>query len=267
MEANVKLRVLCAYLIFGLLLMLAPLARGQDAAEKRAQEQAKADEQARQLPVRLFQVKYANVYQLARVFNAFGAAINADGDLKVISVRAPQSVLDAIDEAIKRLDVPQPPAKNIELNAYLITATPQSSASPLPAELEPVVKQLKSVFSYQGFKLLGTLSLRGRDGSGGSVNGVLPPITGDVQRPATYQFLVKNMAVTSDDKARVVRINDLALVLRIPVRMGQDVVNYQDVSISTSIDAHEGQKVVVGKANIDNADSALILVLTAKVID
>jgi|SRR5437773_4806210 len=266
MEANVKLRISCACLTFGLLLMLTSPARGQEASEKRAQEQARAEEQARQWPVRLFQVKYANVYQLAKVFNAFGAVINADGDLKVISVRAPQSVLDAIDEAIKRLDAPQPPAKNIELNAYLITASPQSSATPLPAELEPVVKQLKSVFSYHGFKLLGTLSLRGRDGSTGSVSGVLPPITADVGRPTTYQFHVKTMAVTSDDKARVVRINDLALVLRIPVRSGPEL-NYQEVSIGTSVDALEGQKVVVGKANIDNADSALILVLTAKVID
>jgi hypothetical protein len=267
MEANVKLRISCACLTFGLLLVLSPLARGQAAAEKRAQEQARADERSNQWPVRLFQVKYANVYQLARVFNAFGAIINADGDLKVISVRAPQPVLDAIDEALKRLDVPQPPAKNIELNAYLITGSPQSSATPLPAELEPVVKQLKSVFSYQGFKLLGTLSLRGRDGSGGSVNGVLPPMTADVQRPATYQFHVKSMAVTSDDnKARVVRINDLALALRITVHTGPGEVN-EDVSIATSVDAREGQKVVVGKANIDNAENALILVLTAKVID
>src|SRR2546423_4400211 len=114
------------------------------------------------------------------------------------------------------LVVPKPPAKNIELNASLISASPQPSATPLPAELEPVVKQLKSVFSYRGFKLLGTLSLRGRDGSGGSVNGILPPITSDVQRPATYQFHVKTMAVTSDDnKARVVRINDLSLALQI----------------------------------------------------
>jgi len=263
-----KLRISCAYLTFGLLLMLAPLARGQDAAEKRAQEQARADEQARQLPVRLFQVKYANVYQLIKVFNAFGAMMNADGDLKVISVRASQPVLDAIDEAIKRLDVPQPPAKNIELNAYLITASPQSSATSLPAELEPVVKQLKSVFSYQGFKLLGTLSLRGRDGSTGSVSGVLPPIAADAGRPVTYQFRVKTMAVTSDDdKARVVRINDLALNLHIVVRTGPGELSGEDVSIGTSVDAREGQKVVVGKANIDNADNALILVLTAKVID
>ena len=37
--------------------------------------------------------------------------------------------------------------------------------------------------------------------------------------------------------------------------------------INTSIDVREGQKVVVGKANIDNADSALILILTAKVVE
>ena len=37
--------------------------------------------------------------------------------------------------------------------------------------------------------------------------------------------------------------------------------------ITTDIDVREGQKVVVGKANIDNSDNALILILTAKVVD
>jgi len=90
MEANVKLRVLCAYLIFGLLLMLAPLARGKTQREtragasqgRRASPLRVGDVDQRQIPVRLFQVKYANVYQLAKVFNAFGAMINADGDLR-----------------------------------------------------------------------------------------------------------------------------------------------------------------------------------------
>src|SRR6266436_3132106 len=71
-------------------------------------------------PVKIFQVKYANVFQLSKVFNAFGAIINEDTNLKVLTVRAPKEVLSAIEDAIKRLDVPQPPDKNIVLDAYLL---------------------------------------------------------------------------------------------------------------------------------------------------
>lgn len=53
----------------------------------------------------------------------------------------------------------------------------------------------------------------------------------------------------------------------VPIKTSDRDWQYQEVHISTSIDIREGQKVVVGKANIDNADNALILVLTAKVIE
>ena len=39
------------------------------------------------------------------------------------------------------------------------------------------------------------------------------------------------------------------------------------VSLETDIDVKEGQKVVVGKANLGNAGGSLILVVTAKVMD
>src|SRR6266436_8262421 len=130
-------------------------------------------------PVRMFQVKYADVGRLANLFRAFGATVQPDSDLKAISVRAPREVLAAIEESLQRLDVAQPPAKNIEINAYLLTASQQGLTGNIPPDLDPVVKQLKSIFSYHNFRLLGTLALRGRDGSGGAVNGVLPAVSAD----------------------------------------------------------------------------------------
>jgi hypothetical protein len=59
-----------------------------------------------------------------------------------------------------------------------------------------------------------------------------------------------------------VRINNLSFTLHVPHPSG-----HFEVGVHTDIDVREGQKVVVGKANIDNADNALILVLTAKVIE
>jgi Bacterial type II/III secretion system short domain len=220
-------------------------------------------------PVRIFQVKHANVSELAVVFSAFGAVLNADRDLKVLSVRAPKEVLAAIEEAIQRLDVPAPAAKNIELSAYLLIASPQGSSSNVPADLEPVVKQLKGLFNYQGFRLLGTVSLRGRDGHGGEVNGNLPAHNSDFPNATTSYFIRTNsVSITSEGKERVIRIDQLHLRLRVPAKANDGItLTSQEATIHTSIDVREGQKVVVGKANIDNADNALILVLTTKVVD
>ena len=213
-------------------------------------------------PVRMFQVKYADVGRLANLFRAFGATVQPDSDLRALSVRAPKEVLAAIEESLQRLDVAQPPAKNIEINAYLLTASQQGLTGNIPPDLDPVVKQLKTIFNYHNFRLLGTLALRGRDGSGGAVNGVLPAVSADAARPTIYFFEMRSATIVSESKERSVRIDQLELRLNFGLKEGS-----WDARIHTSIDVHEGQKVVVGKANIDNADNALILVLTAKVIE
>jgi hypothetical protein len=46
---------------------------------------------------------------------------------------------------------------------------------------------------------------------------------------------------------------------------GQGQKQYQ--YINTDVDVREGQKVVVGKANMDGSDRASIIVLTAKVVE
>ena len=237
------------------MLASAPVARAQE--EKKAEEKSQTG-----WPVKIFQVKYADVYHLANLFRAFGATVQPDGDLRVLSVRAPKEVLAAIEESLQRLDTPQAPAKNIQLEAYLLTASAQGASGNLPTELDPVVKQLKGVFHYQAFRLLGTLSWRGRDGKGGHVNGLLSPVSSDSTQPTSYEFQVDSAAVTSEGKEPAIRINNL--VLQLFYMLGG---NHQRALISTSIDVREGQKVVVGKANIDSSDNALVLVLTAKVVD
>ena len=129
--------------------------------------------------------------------------------MKVISVRAPKEVLTAIEESLQRLDVPQVPAKNVQLEAYLLTASGQGSSVNIPGDLEPVIKQLKSVFNYQGFRLLGTLSWRGRDGTGGDVSGLLPP---SHRTPANQRSTASEstrVEITSEGKEPTIRINDL----------------------------------------------------------
>ena len=256
MEAKVKI----AKVMIASLMVLLPLM----AQKEKAEESKGAEALPQNWPVRMFQVKYADVGRLANLFRAFGATVQPDSDLKALSVRAPKEVLAAIEESLQRLDVAQPPAKNIEIDAYLLTASQQGLTGNIPPDLDPVVKQLKTIFNYHNFRLLGTLALRGRDGSGGSTNGVLPAISADSisMHPSVYMFNMRSATVVSDSKERSVRIDELDLRLNFTLKDGNS-----NALIHTSIDIHEGQKVVVGKANIDSADNALILVLTAKVID
>ena len=69
-----------------------------------------------------------------------------------------------------------------------------------------------------------------------------------------------------DDKGRAIRIDNLKVGLKVPVMSGGNI-QYIDTGIATDVDIHEGQKVVVGKANMDGSDRASIIVLMAKVVD
>jgi hypothetical protein len=259
MEANVK--NFCANLLVAAILATAPMSLAQET--KKAEEKAPTED-SRNWPVKIFQVKYANVNQLARVFNAFGAIINADPGLNVISVRAPKEVLAAIEESIQRLDVPPSASRNIDLTAYLLIGSMREAATDNPpSELDSVVKQLKTVFNYKGFHLLDTLVMRVREQTGGDVYGSVASPVNDVRQPIPYDFHINSVSISAEGAVRVLRINHLNFTMHVPHQSGSPFL----VGVQTDIDVREGQKVVVGKANINNADNALILVLTAKVIE
>ncbi len=203
-------------------------------------------------PVKMFQVKYADVKQLRDVLNVFGAFISADTHLKVLTVRAPERILTTIEESIKLLDVPPVPARDIELTVHLLIASAQAAAGALPVELDPAIKQLKAIFNYKGYRLLETLLVRTREDQAADLSGYLPSI--DAHESVVYTFHINSARITADGKDRVFHINNLQLRIR-------------HAGITTDIDVREGQKAVVGKANLETSDNALILVLTAKVVD
>jgi len=76
--------------------------------------------------------------------------------LKLISVRDFPENLAAIEEALKRLDVPSSAQKasDVELTLHVLFASkaPASEAG-LPADLQGVVRQLKNTLTYHGYTL------------------------------------------------------------------------------------------------------------------
>ncbi|MBM3745881.1 MAG: hypothetical protein FJW34_08790 [Acidobacteria bacterium] len=210
-----------------------------------AQEQA-AKPTAEKRDSRVLILKHADPHQVCNLLKVFDVAAVPSGELRAISVSGSPESVTAYEEAVRRLDVPPPPLKNLELTAYILEASQQPEAAALPPELESVAKQLKSVFGYQGLRLLDTAVIRTREGHPASARGQMP--YGSAQA-ARYRLDFHPIRLTGE---RLLRVDGL-------------MMSVGDASLfNTTLDFKEGQKVVVGKSGIEGSQKALILVITGK---
>src|SRR5206468_6983974 len=136
----------------------------------------------------------------------FKGNINSSGgSLRLLTVRAPKEIMPAIEDAIKRLDVPTL-SKSAELTVYVLMASDRldpAMPNSLPSTLQPVVNQLKNVLSYKGFQLLDTLFARGSDQHNINLRGILT-IAGNTS--ATYYNLGGQFRIDDrNDKAPILR--------------------------------------------------------------
>ena len=212
---------------------------------------------------RIFQVRYADLDALVSVFRIFRADIVPEERLRVLSVRAPKEILPAIEDAIKRLDVPPAPLKQVELTVYVMKATDAPTAVALPPVLQPVVNQLRNVFSYKGYELSDTLVVRGADGRMSTTSGILPGLNRFSERGTTYSFATRFRVQPADPKPRVVLLEDMLFSIDVEVDANRNRRSFQ---ISNNVDVPFGQQVVVGKTNAGDA-TAIILVITSKLIE
>jgi hypothetical protein len=229
--------------------MLSLLALGQDTPPKVQPER------------KLIQLKYVSASRVQNLLQALvGGDIRADDNLHVIAVRGNPEVVAALEEAVKKLDVPP---LDFELTVYLISASAQAGDQ-LPESLASTAKQLHGVFAYKGYQLLDSFVLRGRNGQGmdgyqgGSAEGTI--------KTSTYTFRYSRATVL-DGTPKIVSLQNLALQIRTPNGYHDEKGNiqYKNTGLNSDIDIRDGQKVVVGKSDVNSADSPLILVVTAKV--
>jgi hypothetical protein len=203
-----------------------------------------------------------------RVLDGIGLTVKRAGDLVVVT--GPPDRVDIAESILKQLDVPPPPQpppsprRSVQLTAYLIVASGNEiQGTPVPKDLESPVHEVASVFPYKSFNLLDAIDVRLRNGSGGELTGVLPPLSQTPPRGGTeggsYSLSVKQVQLMDGDATDLMRIDKFNLTLAMR--------GNQKVTLETDIDMKPGQKIVVGKANIDGGSDALIVILTAKVVD
>jgi hypothetical protein len=208
---------------------------------------------------KLIEIKYADPDRVARLVQGPGIGVRSDSSLHAIIVSGPLVAVALVESMVKKLDVA--PA-NIELTVYLISGNSHDATDDLPKDLASTAKQLHGVFAYKSYRILQSFMLRDREnGHGSSTSGTLP------NSSAGYVFHYQSMAVSSGTP-RVVHIDNAQFSVNTPTGQRDDKGHAitDNSAINTDLDIGEGQKVVVGKSNVHGSDDALILVITAQVV-
>jgi len=267
-------------LLFSLLLVCAaPAAKAfaQTAGEQKKDEKAPAQD-VKQFSVKLFEVKYRSPNSLRESVQALGsgygnATIFANENLKTLTVRDFPENIAAIEEALKRLDVPNQSPVSLEFQLHLIAA---SMASPekasLPKSLEPVVEQLRSTLKFTSYRYISSalnrVSDRGNVESSGVTGSLFPTplgVANSADNPSFYQYSLSKVSLTQDAAGKEsIQIERFKFGVSVPVKLELGQTQYRDIGIVTPLSLREGEMAVVGTANIGGSDEAIIVVISVK---
>lgn len=207
------------------------------------------------------------ILKFADILRAGDVGFHAEPLLGIATIYA-NSVekLDEAERTVKKYYKPKKAApaseKNVELVLYVLQGKTTNEPSETVAALNPVIAQLKQVTPLTSFRTLETQIARVREDTKLSVTGMLTWTGVPETALPTY-----TLNAETKTKGGLVRIDNLRFASRIPVQVDEKTFPYRQIEISTSIDIKPGQLVVVGKTNVVAKDGALILVVSARLVD
>jgi len=216
---------------------------------------------------KVVRLHYANPQVIAALVSpGSNVAVSADNTLKVIVLRGESTHVATVEQTIHELDAPATAttSKDIELLVSVIGASNSpdvTAAAEMPGDMAPVVKQLQAIFPYKNYQLLSSMLVRSREGSKAESKGIMKAI-GSSSHPSNYHLAYDNASVASEDAKPMIHLSNFRFYALVPIGpVGSDV------GVTTDVDLREGQKTVIGKADIGSSDSALFVVLTARLVD
>jgi len=156
---------------------------------------------------------------------------------------------------------------------FIVLSNRETSDVRLPAELEPVIKQMKSSLAFKNYRLALTLVNRVKSNGRLSLKWIGGPLPASgASTPATPTFndfsigLIEAFSETGQPS--VIRVSRFGFGSRIPVQTsvagGGGVVNYEPIGLNSDFSMREGQPVVVGTLSVDTSGDAIILAMSAK---
>jgi hypothetical protein len=221
------------------------------------------DPPAKGMKARVFEVRHQDADQLTRpleplLSGAKGAKLSASSSLRTISVRDFPENLAAIEQALRRLDVPTPPRPDIEVRLRILIAAHEGGGD-VPEDLQAVVKQLQATLSYKAFYQVTSISqrVRANAGSGGRGEARLAPPVVDEGTTVSYRYGIEQVQIP------VVAAGSPQQVQLRRLRFELEGKHLGEAEVSTGVSLREGEKVVVGTGSLKNR--AMIVVVSVKV--
>jgi hypothetical protein len=262
--------------------LLCAVAANAQPSQQPAPTPAPEDGQARRsLRSRVFEIKHRDPRNLLSVLAPLGSGVGGatmtfNEEFKTITVRDFPENISTIEEAIKRLDVPEPARPGVEFHVHILVATNRpAGAAPdqYPDELGAVIKQLQTTINYKHYQLLSSQVLRTKEQGARqvSVKGVselkLRPETEASKNPIFYEFRFENITLDAPTSgAPKIQVGQFAFSMKVPllVSTGTGALQYQDIGFHTPVNMREGEKVVVGTTSME--DKGIVVVLTGAIM-
>src|SRR3954471_11953082 len=218
-----------ALLALALLLLAAPAALAQSEAPKQEENYVTQ----KMFQNRIFDVKNRDPQSLVRVLAPLtsgfrGAVVSANPEFRTISVRDFPENIAVIEEAIRRLDMPEPVRPAVEFRVYfLVGSNDEAVSGRYPNELSDTVKQLQSTLGYKNFNLIGAQIVRSKEGRGvnsnkGVVDFKMPNDTPANKSPVYYSYTMLGVSLDGAPGQARVQVDDFVMDLKVPNWLGGD---------------------------------------------
>ena len=221
---------------------------------------------------RVFDIRNRDPQALSRVLAPLtsgfrGAVVSPNQEFRTITVRDFPENIAVIEEAIRRLDTPEPPRPSVEFRVHLLIASnDETIANRYPAELADVVRQLQTSLGLKNFSLMGSQVVRSKEGNWEAFNkGVADlKLVGDTQAsrsPVFYNYNIRQVTLDSAGGQARVQVGEFVMNMKVPLSLGPDKLAYEDIGFRNPVTLRDGERVVVGTTNI--ADKNIVVVLSA----
>lgn len=210
------------------------------------------------------------VHRFEKLLGPSNVGFFAEPTLKLINIwgQSKESV-DEAEQLIRRYYKPKPFAtvpdknRNVEITLHILLGKSGSAEpSDAPPALNAVIGQLKQATTLTSFRNLETQILRVRDGKRVESSGVLTWTDVPESAAPTYNFTSSVFTLGAN-----IRLEDLKFGARVPYKVVDQQYQYREVGVNSSFDLKSAQQVVVGKTNASTKDGALILVLSARIVE
>jgi hypothetical protein len=221
---------------------------------------------------RVFDVRNRDPISLSRVLAPLtsgfrGAVVMPNPEFHTITVRDFPENIAVIEEAIRRLDTPEPARSAVEFRVHMLVASnDEATGNRYPAELADVVRQLQTTLGYKNFNLMGSQIVRGKEGRSDNSNKGVADLkmandTPANKSPVYYSYNLRAVSLDRSGGQSRVQIEEFVMDLKVPLWLGGDKLVYESVGFRNPVSLREGERVVAGTTSI--ADKSVVVIVSA----